>query len=115
METGKIFKSVKLAAIEIGVVPSFLSKVLHGKKKTAGGYHWKFADAEFPPEYLYKNTHKKSVMCVETQKIFPSIKEAAESLGMKFPSGISAVLNGRQKSSGGYHWKIIKEETDKND
>ena len=39
IETGEIFESVKIAAEKIGVVPSFLSKVLHGKKKTAGGYH----------------------------------------------------------------------------
>ena len=46
METGQIFKSVKIAALTVGVVPSFLSKVLHGKKKTAGGYHWKFIEKE---------------------------------------------------------------------
>lgn len=40
-------------------------------------------------------------MCVETQKIFPSIKEAVESLGLKNKNGISAVLNNRQKTSGG--------------
>ena len=42
IETGEIFESVKNAADKIGVVQSFLSKVLNGKKKTAGGYHWKF-------------------------------------------------------------------------
>ena len=115
VETGKFFKSVKIAGLKVGVHPTLISKVLHGKKRTAGGYHWKFADAEFPPEYLYKNTHKKSVMCVETQKIFPSIKEAAESIGIKNSCNISAVLKGRQKSAGSYHWKLIEKETDKND
>ena len=42
VETGQIFKSVKIAGLTVGVHPTHLSKVLHGKKKTAGGYHWKF-------------------------------------------------------------------------
>jgi predicted transcriptional regulator len=115
IETGEIFKSVKIAGEQIGVHQTLISKVLHGEKKTAGGYHWKFTDAESPPKYLHENTHKKSVMCVETQKIFPSIKETVESLGLKNKNGISAVLNNRQKTSGGYHWKLIEKETDKND
>ena len=47
VETGKIFASVKIAAEAVGVHQSFLSKVLHGIKKTAGGYHWKFAKEVF--------------------------------------------------------------------
>lgn len=42
VETGEIFQSVKIAAAHVGVHQSHLSKVLHGRKKTAGGYHWKF-------------------------------------------------------------------------
>ena len=47
VETGEIFKSVKIAAESVGITPCFLSKVLHGIKKTAGGYHWKFAKEVF--------------------------------------------------------------------
>ena len=47
VETGRIFASVKIAAESVGITPCFLSKVLHGKKKTAGGYHWKFAKEVF--------------------------------------------------------------------
>ena len=47
VETGRIFVSVKIAAESVGITPCFLSKVLHGKKKTAGGYHWKFAEEVF--------------------------------------------------------------------
>ena len=47
VETGRIFASVKIAAESVGITPCFLSKVLHGIKKTAGGYHWKFAKEVF--------------------------------------------------------------------
>lgn len=47
VETGRIFSSVKIAAESVGITPCFLSKVLHGIKKTAGGYHWKFAKEVF--------------------------------------------------------------------
>ena len=52
VETGEIFKSVKSAAESVGVRPSFLSDVLHGRKKTASGYHWKFAKEVF---YMTEN------------------------------------------------------------
>lgn len=47
VETGRIFASVKIAAESVGITPCFLSKVLHGIGKTAGGYHWKFAKEVF--------------------------------------------------------------------
>ena len=52
VETGEIFASVKIAAESVGITPCFLSKVLHGIKKTAGGYHWKFAKEVF---YMTEN------------------------------------------------------------
>lgn len=115
IETGEIFESIKGAAEKVGIRCTGISMALNGKTKTAGGYHWKFADSESPPKYLHENTHKKSVMCVEIQEIFPSIKEAIESMGLKNKNGISAVLHNRQKTAGGYHWKLIEKETDKND
>lgn len=54
-----------------------------------------------------KNGNKK-VMCVETSRIFESSKAAAEWVGRN-PSGISAVLVGRKKTCGGYHWKRIED------
>lgn len=46
IETGETFQSVKSAAASVRVHQSHLSRVLHGKKKTAGGYHWKFLKEE---------------------------------------------------------------------
>ena len=45
----------------------------------------------------------KTVRCVETGEVFPSVKQAAISLKMSAAS-ISSVLIGRQRTAGGYHW-----------
>ena len=43
------------------------------------------------------------VLCVETNIVYPSAHEASRKTGIKQPS-ISACLNGRRKTAGGYHW-----------
>lgn len=50
--------------------------------------------------------HCRKVRCVETGEIFSSIKDAAEHYGLNLPN-ISAVLAGRKKSCGGYHWEYV--------
>lgn len=49
----------------------------------------------------------KKVLCVETNEIFDSMKEAQRKTGI-FQSNISAVCNGRYKTAGGYHWRLVK-------
>jgi ribosomal protein S27E len=57
-------------------------------------------------EEMKKNGRKinqifvKSVICLNTNKIFTSIKEAAEYYNMKNSSGISSCCTGKQKSAG---------------
>lgn len=109
IETGEIFPSARVAAKSVGVSFSLISIALHGKCKTAGGFRWKFANADTPQETFYKDTRKKSVTCVETSEIFPTIKAAADSLNLKNPASISGALHGRAKTAGGYHWKYTKE------
>ena len=48
----------------------------------------------------------KSILCVETNEVFESIKKAALTVGVA-PSGITHALKGDQKSAGGYHWKLV--------
>ena len=56
------------------------------------------------------NLHRngKSVLCVETGVVYPSVKEAARSTGATGPS-ITSVCSGKPKykTAGGYHWKFI--------
>ena len=46
VEDGKIFTSGTEAAKAVGVSQSSISAALAGRIKTAGGYHWKYADLE---------------------------------------------------------------------
>lgn len=52
---------------------------------------------------------KKKVLCVETQEVYNSLKEAAEQYGT-YSSGISKCCKGTQKTAGGVHWQYIESE-----
>lgn len=43
VETGKLYNSITEAAKSVGAETTNISKVLRGIRKTAGGYHWKYA------------------------------------------------------------------------
>lgn len=49
-------------------------------------------------------THKKKVLCVETNKVYDSMKEASKKTKAN-SSRISDVCRGVRKTAGGYHWK----------
>lgn len=55
---------------------------------------------------------KKKVVCVETNVVFNSVNEAAESVNVS-KTCISECLHGKQHTSGGYHWKLFDERGDK--
>lgn len=42
VETGDVFESAYDAQRKTGIFPNSISNVCNGKRKTAGGYHWKF-------------------------------------------------------------------------
>lgn len=50
--------------------------------------------------------HKKLVYCVELNKTFNSLKEAAEELEL-WANNISHCLSGRYSTCGGYHWRYV--------
>lgn len=56
--------------------------------------------------YGDKNGHAKAIRCIELDKIYTTVKEAAEECGMS-RQNISHVLNGRQETAGGYHWEYV--------
>ena len=55
-----------------------------------------------------RKAFSQKVICVEMNKIFNSMKEAAEYFGLS-KCTISAVIKGRNKTAGGYHWKLIND------
>lgn len=48
----------------------------------------------------------KAVFCIELNKAFKSMREAAEATGAQI-SHISEVCNGKAKSAGKYHWRFV--------
>lgn len=54
------------------------------------------------------NPAAKSVICIETGKIFPTTKSAADSVSISGGT-IRSCLRGRCKTAGGYHWKCVNE------
>ena len=43
IETGEVYESLMYVENVVGIHHSAISMVLHGKRQTAGGYHWEFA------------------------------------------------------------------------
>ena len=95
VETGEVFQSMADAAKHFGIFASGIYEVLNGIKVTTGGYHWKYADGR-PDKTREKKQQKlytKSIVCVETGKIFPSIKSAANKIGVHRTSISNALKN----------------------
>lgn len=55
-----------------------------------------------------KKTHpnRRAVLCVETQKIYSSMKEAQRETGID-NAAISKCCNHKRETAGGFHWKFI--------
>ena len=96
VETGDVFPSIKAAEKWAGCRHGTISAVLSGRRKTAGGYRWAYAEQREP-------SWKTPVACPDTQMTFPGVKEAAAWAGCN-PGCISAVLAGRAKTAGGRRW-----------
>ena len=51
--------------------------------------------------------HGKSVRCVETGEVFPSIRKAAVHYGVADTNIRSAIIGMRQHKCAGYHWELL--------
>lgn len=52
---------------------------------------------------------RRKVRCVESGKVFVSLKEAGEKTGA-YASHISACCNGERQTTGGYHWEYADQD-----
>lgn len=53
-----------------------------------------------------KGEYEYPIMCVETQEIFESIREASRHYGLD-ASNIVKCLKGKRRTTGGYHWQYV--------
>lgn len=102
----KIWKSMSEAALEIKRNPSSIHHAIKNKCKCAG-YYWCQKD-EFADFKIIKKLRKtcRKIMCVETGKIYESIKFAEIEIGVQ----LRRCLTGKANKAGGYHWKYVEEE-----
>lgn len=102
----KIWESVSKAAIEVKRNPSSIYYAIKNKHKCAG-YYWCQKDelADFKIIKKLRKTCRK-IMCVETGKIYESIKFAEIEIGVQ----LRRCLIGKVNKAGGYHWKYVEEE-----
>ena len=56
IETGEVYNSQKEASKNLGVNQQSIGKVLKGKLKQTGGYHFEYVDVEPEPEQMYLTT-----------------------------------------------------------
>ena len=79
-----------------------ISKTMKEKKINAGDKNPMFGKRGS------KNHSSKAVVCIELDKIFDSIADASEELGIIFQN-ISKVCKGERNTAGGYHWRFLHE------
>lgn len=85
---------------------------VQGRTKTAWNYHWCYVEDldNYTIPQKYKPNMKK-VKCIELDKVFNSIAEANEYLGLpRNNSNININARGKSRSAWGYHWEYITEE-----
>lgn len=109
-ETGEMFDNLSAAARWLDCDMSLIRDAIR-RGGTCRGYHWFYADEmEDATQLIFApDPRLTQVRCVETREEFPSIKSAAEWCGVA-SSNLSAVLAGKQKSTGGYHWERVVDD-----
>ena len=90
-----------------------ITDVARGKRQTAFGYKWEFANEE--DKNIFYSINKK-YLCLETNQIFSSAAEAGKWCGLKSFRSISSCCNGIAKSAGKHpvtgeklHWKYVED------
>jgi hypothetical protein len=107
------FISQEEASQKTGASKGTISFVINGRQKTSGGYVWRYFDADKIPEKIEKTEittpEAKEVIQLDLDgniiKTFPSITIASKICGI-CTKNIRNVINGKQKTAGGYKWKL---------
>lgn len=138
VETGDVFLSMTDACNTYGISNTHLTSVCKHRRQSACGLSWRYADDDDIARYnVTRNNHIseqertkiiedaqartaivnrnslrdvciKAVRCVETNMIYKSMTEAAESVHTDIRN-LSNCLHGRSKTCGGFHWQFADE------
>ena len=103
------FFSIKEAHRITGISDGAISAVAKGKRKTAGGFIWKYATDSLNKVDGFKNDCIVKIYQFDMDGNFiqehDSISDAARAVGLKSSSNITSVAKGNKKSVGGFIWK----------
>jgi hypothetical protein len=108
-ETGRVFKSVTEAALFFNIGRAYLSVMLKNRldNKTSLRYLKEDKEAEENKKILelkrFNNKCKRKVIDVVTNEVFSSIKEAADSLGMKHTT-LNVMLSGQNPNKTNFRY-----------
>jgi len=111
----KEYSSASEAARETKFDASSIASVARGRKKSIGGYYWKYVEDYtpdwVPPENNQGRYAKKEVLQIDAKTLEPlliydSVSEAARMNDIQGIS-ISKVCNGKAMTAGGYIWTFI--------
>ena len=108
------FFSIKEAHRITGTSDGAISSVAKGKRKTAGGFIWKYATDSLDKVGEFKNDCIVKIHQFDMDGNFiqehDSIADAARAVGLKSSSNITSVAKGNKKSVGGFIWKYANEK-----
>ena len=117
----KEYETITQAYVETGINFSKISAVARGKRKTAGGYIWKFVNDKHLSFNNHPNRTKNNTACeipilqFDTSGNFlmeyKSIAEAARVNNFNDRTNIISNLKGRTKTAYGYIWKYKQGNT----
>lgn len=104
------FESIMEASESTGINFKQISAVCIGFHKTASGFVWRFKGDDFNKFEIHNNikTKKKVIQYTKNKefvKEYSSICEAWKETGIDYRN-ISAVCNGKRKSTNGYIWEF---------
>lgn len=119
------FNTIKDASSYSGISMTSIQKCLVGDRKTAGGFFWKRETRDSLPQKIevnediqsrktFENTGlPKPVIQIDAHtgeviQIHSSIGQAARSVGIH-SKGIKDVINGKQRTAGGYSWQFAEQ------
>ena len=110
IETGEIYDSIKSASEKTNISYNGISDCCRGKHKTAGGYHWEFADDRLKNSVSEYKSNNMSILCIETGIVYKGQNEASRQTGIPKTS-IWACLHKKLKTAGGYHWIFVNDSS----
>lgn len=115
LNNGKTYGSTREAADELNISPKRINDVLKGRKKTCRGYKFRYTKEtlNLGPD---KERERKSkalrnipIICLDTNKTYPSATKACKELGVS-KSAISGAINGITDAVKGLHFKYVDDK-----